>query len=173
MEYYFHWTGKMNQSYILETPERKAVFEAVCDHIGIFTSYRYTFLNRLTGDSKEHKVSHTVTQECGTGIGNMRFSEIVSSRFKIDGVDIWELIQKRGYSLQPRRDGLKVNFDILQNGAPIAYLEAAGANILKDGANSKLGDKLPGKGLFKVSCEESDIDGVFLVCFCLSRVDFC
>ena len=172
MNYYFHWTGKMNQSYVLETLERKPVFEAICDHIGVFTPYRYTFVNHITGNSEEHKVSHTVTTSSGNGIGDISFSTITSSKFKIDGVDIWEIIKNNyGYSLQPKRDGLKINYDILKDGAPIAYLEAAGTNILKDGANSKLGDKLPGRGLFKVSCEEADVEGVFNVCFCLARVE--
>ena len=174
-EYYFHWTGKLNQSYVLETMEREAVYEAICDHIGVFTPYRYTFANRLSGTSTEHKVSHTVTSSYGRDIGNVNisFSDMSSSRFKVDGVNNWDHLSSLGYSIEPERSGIKLNFNILRGGAAVAYLEAAGVNILKDGAESKLGEKLPGTGLFKVSCRESDIEGVFFACFCLSRIELC
>ena len=167
-DYYFHWTGKLNQSYILETHEREAVYEAICDHIGFFTPYRYTFVNRNTAAEQEHKVSHTMT----TRYGSDRLSLVSSSHFKIDGVDNWEYLAKLGYSIEPKRCGIKLNFDVLHHGVPVAYLEAAGTNILKDGANSFLGDKLSAAGLFKVSCKDSDLEGVFMACFCASRVEF-
>lgn len=172
-DYYFHWTGKLNQSYILETPERKAVYEAICDHIGVLTPYRYTFVNRSTGVSREHKVSHTVTNRYGNGLNSgVSFSIVSSSKFKIDDVNNWDYLAHMGYSIEPKRSGIKLNFDVLRYGVPVAYLEAAGANILRDGKQSLLGDKLTANGLFKVSCKDSDLEGVFMACFCASRVEF-
>ena len=170
--YYFHWTGKLNQSYILETPEREAVYEAICDHIGVVTQYKFTFANRMTGESHEHKVSHTVTTRYGDSSGNMSFSVVSASKFKIDGINNWDYLDKLGYSIKPKRSGIKLNFDVLHYGVPVAYLEAAGVNILKDDSKSVLGDKLPGTGLYKVSCRESDLEGVFMACFCAARVEF-
>lgn len=171
-DYYFHWTGKLNQSYILETPERKAVMEAICDHIGVFTPYRYTFANWNTGKKEEHKVSHTVTTRYGSGSENASFSVVSASGFKIDGVNNWEYLVGLGYSVEPKREGIKLNFDVLRGGVPVAFLEAAGVNILKDDKKSVLGEKLPGTGLFKVSCKDTDLEGVFAACFCVSRVEF-
>ena len=171
-DYYFHWTGKMNQSYILETPERRPVYEAICDHIGFFTPYRFTFVNRNTGVSRQHKVSHTVTKRYGNDTESLSFSVVSDSAFKIDDVDNWTYLGNLGYSVEPKQSGIKLNFDVLRHGVPVAYLEAAGVNILKDDKKSFLGDKLPATGLFKVSCKDSDLDGVFLACFCASRVEF-
>ncbi len=171
-DYYFHWTGKMNQSYILETPDRKPVYEAICDHMGVVTPYKYTFINRITGKSHEHKVSHTITSSYGRSSENSRVAAVTSSSFKIDGIDNWEYLGKLGYSIVPKLNGIKLNFDVLYHGMPIVYLEAAGTNILSDNAKTKLGDKLPGPGLYKLSCKDEDIEGVFLACFCASRVEF-
>lgn len=172
-EYYFHWTGKLNQSYILETPERQAIYEAICDHIGVFTPYRYTFANRVTGGTQEHKISHTVTKRYGNGSDSgLSFSVVSASQFKIDDVNNWDYLANLGYSIEPKRSGIKLNFDVLHYGVPVACLEAAGVNILKDDKQTFLGDKLPATGLFKVSCKDSDLEGVFWACFCASRVEF-
>ena len=77
-----------------------------------------------------------------------------------------------GYSIEPKRSGIKLNFDVLHHGVPVAYLEAAGVNILNDDKKSLLGDKLTTTGLFKVSCRDSDLEGVFMACFCVSRAEF-
>lgn len=172
-DYYFHWTGKLNQSYVLETPAREAVYEAICDHIGVLRPYRYTFINRKTGTSRQHKVSHTVTTGSGNGMEDSSFFIVESSRFKIDDVDNWEYLNSLGYSVEPKRSGIRLNFDVLHHGVPVAFLEAAGVNILKDGAKNPLGDKLPGTGLYKVSCMDADLEAVFMACFCVSRVEFC
>lgn len=171
-EYYFHWMGKLNQSYVLETPSREAKFEANCDHIGFFTPYRYTFVNCSTGVSEEHKISHTVTTRYGNGSDSLSVSLVSSSRFKIDDVNNWEYLENLGYSVEPQRVGLKLNFEVLHCGVPVAHLEAAGVNILKDDATNPLGDKLPANGLYKVSCKDADLEAVFIACFCVSRVEF-
>ena len=171
-DYYFHWMGKMNQSYVLETPERQTVYEAICDHIGVLTPYRYVFTNKISGESREHKVSHTVTKRNGTGSGRLSISLVSASQFKIDDVNNWDHLANLGYSIEPKREGIKLNFDVLHHGVPVAYLEAAGANILKDDAKSLLGDKLTAPGLYKVSCKDTDLEGVFAACFCVSRVEF-
>lgn len=171
-EYYFHWTGKLNQSYILETPAREAVYEAICDHIGVLTPYRFTFADRRTGKTQEHKVSHTVTTRYGNGTDSLMFSVVSSSHFKIDDVENWRYLSGLGYSVEPEHRGIKLNFTVKHCGVPVAYLEAAGVNILKDNAKNPLGDKLPGQGLYKVSCKDSDVEAVFAACFCVSRVEF-
>lgn len=169
VEYYFHYTGKLNQSYIMETHGRQPIYEAVCDKVGVVKPYEVTFVNHLTGSSVSRKVTHTLTQS--TGVGN-NISITDSSSFKIDGVDNWDYLGKLGYSLEPHIEGLKINCDLLHYGIKVARIESAGANILKDGATNPLGDKLPGKGLYKVSCKTSDVEGAFMACFSLARVDF-
>lgn len=166
-EYYFHFTGKLNQSYVLETPYRRAVYRADQEKINPFGKEKFHFINEATGSERVREVSHTLTKE----VGNGTISIPVSSTFTVDGKDIWELIGSMGYSLDPQRSGLHYDYDVYRYGVKVARLDAAGTNILKDGADSKLAEKITGSGLFKVYCRQADIEGVFLACFCLSRVE--
>lgn len=172
-EYYFHFTGKMNQSYIMETPERAPMYTANCDKIAVFTPYEYTFTNMYSGASFSAKVTHTLTSRYGTNHGNgLSTSVPTNSSFKINGVNCWEYLHKLGYAIAPSLSGIKLNFDIKKNGQTVARLEAAGTNIIRDDKQSKLGEVLPGPGLYKVFCKSADIEGVFMAAFIASRVEF-
>lgn len=167
-EYYFHFTGKMNQSYIMETPQRTPVFEAICDKIGVVSDYEYTFKNHQTGVSRPCKVSHTLTQSNGIGMG---FSIATASAFKIEGKRNWDYLGELGYSIEPGIRGIKLNFDLYHYGVKVGNLEAAGVNILSDDKQYRLGDAIPGKGLYKVTCRPSDIEGAFFACFSAARTE--
>ena len=161
-EYYFHFTGDGNQNYILETIDRKPIYEARCDKIGIVSNYKFTFINNLTKKQEEHLVSHVISQSYD--------SFVTSSNFKIDNVNVWDILGKEGYSLEPHFNGLKSYFDILCYGIKVAKIELAGTKSYKEGANKLLGD-IPIKGMFKIYAKERDIDMVFLSAFILSKVD--
>lgn len=167
-EYFFHFCGKLNQNYIMETPQRRAVYEAACDKIGVVSDYEYTFKNHQTGASKTCKVSHTVTQSNGVGMG---FSIATASNFKIDGIKNWDHLGELGYSIEPGIKGIKLNFDLYHYGVAVGHLEAAGTNIISADKQHFLGDALPGKGLYKVTCRPSDIEGAFFACFSAARTE--
>ena len=161
-EYYFHFTGTANQSYILETLDRKPVYEAKCDKVGIISKYEFTFINHLTGKEIKHLVSHVTS----TSYDNF----VTSSNFKIDDVNVWDILGKEGYSLDPHFNGFKSYFDIAHYGVNVAKIELAGTKSYKEGASKLFGD-VPIKGMFKVYAKDSDIDMVFLCAFILSKVD--
>ena len=161
-EYYFHFTGKANQSYILETLDREPTYEARCDKVGIVSKYEFTFINHLTKKETKHLVSHVVSSSYD--------SFVTSSKFKIDDVNVWDILGKEGYSLEPHFNGLKSYFDISHYGVNVAKIELAGTKAYKEGGTKLLSD-VPVKGLFKVYAKDSDIDMVFLCAFILSKVD--
>ncbi len=161
-EYYFHFTGTANQSYILETMDRNPIYEAKCDKLGIVGKSKFTFINHLTGKEEEHLVSHVISQSFD--------NFVTSSNFKIDDVNVWDILGKEGYSLEPHFNGLKSYFDILRYGVKVAKIELAGSKANNDGASKLLGN-IPIKGMFKVYAKDSDIDMVFLCAFILSKVE--
>lgn len=169
--YYFHWCGKLNQSYVLETPDREAVFRADCHKITLFRPYDYDFVDAKTGSATRHLVSHTVTSRYGTGSDNVTFSAVAKSSFKIDDVDVWELLHTAGYKVVPRVSSLRLNFDVFKGDKQVAFLESAGVNVAK-GTSYKLGDKLPADGVYKVYVSGGDIEQIFTACFAVSRVEF-
>ena len=161
-EYHFHYTGAGNQSYVLETMDREPVYEARCDKMGIVSKSKFTFINHLTGKETEHLVSHVISTSYD--------SFVTSSKFKIDDVNVWDILGKEGYSLEPHLNGLKSYFDISRYGVKVAKIELAGTKSYKEGASKIFGD-IPIKGMFKVYSKDSDIDMVFLCAFILSKVD--
>lgn len=161
-EYYFHFTGYLNQSYTLETIDRVSVYEARCDKMGVLSKSQFTFINHLTGKEEKHSVSHVINQSFD--------NFVTSSNFKIDGTNVWDILGKNGYSLEPHFKGLKSYFDIMHFGVIVAKIELAGTEAYKDGAG-KLLSNMPIKGMFKVYAKKSDLDMVFLSAFILSKVD--
>lgn len=167
-EYYFHFCGKLNQSYILETPEREPIYEINCDKMGIVNQYVYTFTNHLTGKSFTSNVSHTTTTE----YGSETFSLIDQSYFKLDNVKIWDVIAEKGYSLKPYIDKIAMSFEVSHYGVHVADIVAAGTNILKEyEGKGGLRDVAMTQGIYRVYCRESDIDAVALIAFAVSRVE--
>ena len=95
---------------------------------------------------------------------------VTSSNFKIDDVNVWDILGNGGYSMEPHLNGFKSYFDIFKYGVAVAKIELAGTKAYKENASKILGD-IPIKGMFKVYSKDSDIDMVFLCAFILSKVD--
>lgn len=165
-EYYFHYFGKLNQSYVLETPDREAVYEAICDKFNFFGKDTFTFKNKLNGNSKTMKVSKAVSHSTGDGRG---FEVILDSSFKFDDVNNWDYIGNLGYSTDFHLDGLKVSGEISHYSIKVADFVPGGTNVVK-GTDSKLGN-LPARGIYIVHCKESDIEAVFFILFSLARIN--
>ena len=167
-EYYFHFNGKMNQSYVLETTDRKPIVTMHCDKVGIVTKFKFTFKNELTGKETNYEVGHTVTQRTGGG----SIMVPCKSSFKINGQDVFKLIGSMGYSIISKIEGFKLNFEICHLGTVVGSLVAGGANVAKEGKNYGAIGNLPTQGVFTVKAKESDLDAVALIAFAVSRVEF-
>ncbi|MBR0137572.1 MAG: hypothetical protein IJM15_04115, partial [Erysipelotrichaceae bacterium] len=154
-DYYFHYCGKLNQSYVLETPEREPAYEINCDKMGMVNDYIFTFKNCLTGKEETRNVSHTIT----TSYGSESFSIVDKSYFKIDEKNIWEYIAEMGYSVDPYLDPVAFSFKVRHYGVEVADLKAAGTNILPayEGKGG-LRDVAMSSGLYKVSCRDEDVE---------------
>ena len=166
-DYYFHFCGKLNQSYIMETTAREPVYEFNCDKISLLKDFVFTFKNHLNGHEEAHNVSHTVT----TSYGDDSFSIVDKSWFNIDGKNIWEYIADMGYSVEPYLDPVAWSFRIRHYGVEVAQLKAAGTNILEQYEDKKgLRDVAMMAGLYRVSCRQSDAEAVAIIAFAVSRV---
>ncbi|MCQ2435986.1 MAG: DUF3592 domain-containing protein [Clostridia bacterium] len=165
-DYLFHYTGKLNQSYILKTAEDKTpVYEAVCDKMAVIGASDYTFVNHVTCHRKQLKIGHTTE----TSYGNGNLSMITDSYFKIDGQICWDVLGNMGYSVEPYLEKFNIAVDVKKYGIKVAHFEQAGSNVVSE-KQTKLGEVLKSPGIYKVNCRESDIEGVFLACFCFSRI---
>ena len=168
-EYYFHFCGKLNQSYIMETLDRKPIFECNCDRMGVVKPYLYTFKSHITNDEWTSEITHTVTQSYGSDNG---VSVVDKSYFKIDGMIIWDYIGQKGYSIEPYLDTVAWSFKVNHYGIHVADIKVAGANILEKYEGQDGLRNIPAsKGLYRVYCRESDIDAVAMIAFAVSRIE--
>ena len=166
--YVFHFTGKLNQSYVMEKPYGDAVYRAECAGISIFRDTTYTFVNCLTGIQEVKKIGKTVTTSVGDGNG---FGVTITSSFKIDKVSVWDIIADMGYGFEFRLNGLCAHYDIYKNDELAGYVELGGSGLYKEQyKDSKLGH-VPTNGIFKVECGENEIPAFFLICFAITRTE--
>ncbi|MBQ6654387.1 MAG: phage holin family protein [Erysipelotrichaceae bacterium] len=166
-DYYFHYCGKLNQSYILETTDREPTYEINCDKMGMVNDFIFTFKNHLTGKEFTSNVTHTMT----VSYGSDNFSLVDKSYFKIDGKNIWEYIAEMGYSVEPYLDPVAFSFRIRHYGVEVADLKCAGTNVLPQYEGKQgLRNVAMSSGLYRVSCRDEDVEAVAIIAFAVSRV---
>ena len=95
---YFHFGGKLNQSFFVEDRNGKTVYECVLKKFNPIGANTFEFTDVDHNYSKTVKIGKTVTTSGGGGpvfVGNE-----LSSRFKIDGVMCWDYLRQRGYEIK-------------------------------------------------------------------------
>ena len=168
-EYYFHFCGKLNQSYVMETPDRNPVYEINCDKMGVVNDYIYTFKSHVSDMEFTSNITHTVTTSTESPNG---FNLVQNSYFKIDGMRIWDYIGQKGYSIEPYIDGIAFSYTISHYGVEVADIKAAGTNILeKYEDKGGIRDVAMMAGLYRIYCRKSDIDACAMIAFAVSRVE--
>ena len=166
--YFFHYAGKMNQSYVLEDKDGRAVYEAKLIKFNALKPCPYDFINHLTLHTERKELGKTVSKSIGTsGFG---YSVPISAAFTVDGVSNWDYLASKGYGFEFIGDLLVPCFNVKHYGVSVAKIETTGTNTLR-GKDSIIG-KLPVNGLFNVECGSSELDGVFMTCLSISRAIF-
>lgn len=168
--YFFHFTGKMNQSYSLEDENHRPVYEAKLRQFTLIKDSDYEFINHVTGESEEMKIGHTVSQSISNG--NFAFRVPISSSFKVNGVSNWDYLAQKGYGFQFSMKGIMPCFHVKRYGVEVAYIETAGADLFEEKETKNPISKLPVNGHFRVECRDSDLDGVFMTCLSITRAIF-
>lgn len=166
-DYLYHFSGKFPKlNYVMEDENREAVYEAVMEEVNLLKAVPYRFIDRRTGKERTMQIGHTIQ----TGSGDEHVQVNLSSYFKIDGVKCWDYLAELGYSFEVMARGIRPIFDVYHYGVKVAHVETGGTNDVREKDNP-IG-KLPVNGIFRVNCRESDVEELFMVCFCISRAIF-
>lgn len=169
MEYVFHFTGKLNQSYVIEDKNGKAVYEAECERITLFRDTPFIFRDMVAGTEERKLVGHTVTSSAGDGFG---FGAYLTSSFDIDQAPVWEILKEMGIDCAFSLRGIFSYYTIYRHGKEIGHAQLAGTGAyIPKYKDSKLG-QLPANGIFKICCPPTEIPGVFLLCLAITKTDF-
>ena len=136
------------------------VYEGRMTKFKLFGAAPYTFVNHITNKTFEHNIGKTITAE-ESGLTGM-FS--ASSHFKFDGEKIWHYLHDKGIRINSNMSGNKIGmtYEISFEGKPIATIASS-----SPGGKSIITTDM----YYDVTCEEKDLDLVFLVAFSIAKTN--
>ena len=148
------------QGFFLEDEGGKVIYEAKMLKFSLFSASPFEFTNNITNKKEEHKIGKTVTAEESGLAGD--FS--TSSYFKYDGEKIWDYLHKKGIRINSTLASKKLgmSYDVTFEGEPFATIATS----------SPKGKSIITTDLYyDVTCDEKDLDLVFLVAFAIAKTD--
>lgn len=166
-EFVFHFTGRLNQDYVMKNRFGEPVYEAKCSGIKLVKDTEYEFKNCSTGEISTKKISHTITQYNG----NASFGTAMQSAFKMNDEICWDVLSDMGYGFDFSLNGIKAHYEVRHEGVNIGYAEIGGTGLMNEKYKDNPLGKVPTNGIFKIECPRSEVEAMFLICFCLSRTE--
>ena len=152
----------IKQAFFLEDENNNLVYEGKMTKFSLFGASPFEFINHLTNKEEVHKVGKTVTIEQG---GNDWISFMSKrSYFKYDDKKIWDYLHEMGIRIDSQLSGNKIGmtYEVSFEGNPIATICSS----------SPKGKSLITTDIYyDVTCEEKDLDLVFLVAFAIARTE--
>ena len=152
----------VKQSFFLEDENGNTVYEGKMTKFSLFGASPYEFINHRTNRTEVHKVGKTATAEVGGGGLISALSK--RSSFRFDGQKIWDYLHDEGIrigtGISDRKLGM--SYDVTFKGAPLATI----ANSSPKGKSIFTTDLY-----YDVTCEEKDLDLVFLVAFSIAKTE--
>ena len=128
----------------------------------IFGAAPFEFINHITNKTETHKVGKTLTVEQG---GNDLISFMSKrSYFKYDDKKIWDYLHDLGIRIDSKTSSNKIGmtYDITFGGKPLATISTSspkGKSIITNDM------------YYDVTCEEKNLDLVFLVAFSIAKTE--
>lgn len=158
--------GKMNQSVAMKDERNALVFEANLVKFRLLSASDFEFVNKKTTIKQLYKVGKTRTTEMGTG----HSSFTTSSYFKLNGENVFEVLEKKGYHFK-----MLTKLNVIH--PEFAMVDNNGTQLATYKLNVK-GERQEGvKGIGKsqrnilITTQSQDLETIFLGAFILSKVD--
>ena len=153
----------IKQAFYLEDENGNMVYEGKMTKFKFFGASPFEIVNHITNKTEEHKIGKTVTIEQSNGIDIIDFLS-KRSYFKYDGKKIWDYLHDLGIRIDSKLSGNKVGmtYNVSFEGKPLATIATS----------SPKGKSLITTDLYyDVTCEEKDLDLVFLVAFSIAKTE--
>lgn len=150
----------IKEGFTLHDENNNLVYEGKMIKFSLFTAAPYEFKNYITNKTEQHKIGKTITTE-ESGMLDI-FS--TSSYFKYDGENIWNYLHDKGIRINSSISGDKIGmtYEVSFEGnwvATIATSSPKGKSLITT-------DKF-----YEVTCDEKDLDLVFLVAFSIGKTN--
>lgn len=167
--YIFHFDKHLKQGYVMETEDGRVVYEGKMQKMTALKPYVFEFINHLTARHFTREIGHTVSWSAGSGSG-FAAQVPITRQFTVDGQSNWDFLASHGYSFDMVMEGIAVCFRVKYYGAQVAYLKTVGTNAVTK-KNYAVGE-MPVNGIYEVTCRDSDLDMIFMVCMSVARAIF-
>jgi len=163
---FFHFGGKMNQSYFVDDKQGNRVYECNLTKFNLIGASTYDFVDKSTGYVKTLKIGKTVTSESSGGLPFI--GDTMTSRFKIDGVMCWDYLRERGLEIKHLLEGRTViRYELAKLGKTIAKIVPAN---VKDPFNEENVNFLRmGKGCYRLEIFDAKLDDVVMAAFIVAH----
>ena len=155
--------GTVKQAFYLENEDGNVVYEGKMLKFKLLGASPFEFINHITNKTEEHNIGKTVTIEQNTGGGIVDFLS-KRSYFKYDGVKIWDYLHDKGIRIDSSLSGDKIGmtYNVTFEGKELATVKTS----------SPKGKSLITTDLYyDITCEEKDLDLVFLVAFSIAKTE--
>ncbi len=167
-EYYCRFDGNtLSPGYIIEDADRKILFEAKMVKNSLIGARIFEFTDHTTGRTTQHEAGHIVTQS----YNNEFFS--VSSWFKFDGQNIWDVVHDRGIRMNTDLSTKfpYVIYEVFRNGKAFARIESSSIHVHEeDEAQHKI--VVPGgKYYYRIWTDSEDLESLFLAIFAVGETE--
>lgn len=165
---FFHFGGKMNQSYFVEDQKGEKRFECILKKYNPVAANTYEFTDVRHNFTKTVKVGKTLTQSTEGGI--VPVGAVLSSNFKIDGVGCWDYLRNRGYEIKYFvLERPFARFELHKFGKLVAKITPCNG---KDPFNENSMNFLRmGVGIFRIEIIDCRLDDAVMAAFIAARTD--
>ena len=154
--------GTIKQGFFLDDENGNTVYEGKMMKFKIFGASPFEFINHVNGKREEHQIGKTVTvEQQGNGMLDLMS---IRSWFKYDGKKIWDYLHDLGIRIDAKPSGNKLGmtYDISFEGKQIATVASS---------SPKGKSLITTEMYYDVTCEEKDLDLVYLVAFSIAKTD--
>jgi hypothetical protein len=150
----------VKEGFTLEDENGNVAYSTKMIKFKLFGAAPFEFINNITNKKEEHTVGKVLTQT-ESGLAEM-FS--TKSSFKYDGKKIWDYLHEKGIRIntKPSANKIGATYEVSFEGNPIATIATSspkGKSIITTDM------------YYDVTCEEKDLDLVFLVAFSIARTE--
>ena len=165
---FFHYSGKLNQSYTVEDRDGKVHFECKLLKFNPIGASLYEFIDVTTSDKKQMKIGKTITSSSSGGLPIV--GEVLGSSFKIDGVNCWDYVASKGYEIKHLLEGKTIiKYEVIKDQETVAKILPAN---MKDPFNENSVNFLRmGKGIYRLEINDANLPDIVMIAFIIGRTE--
>ena len=152
----------IKQAFFLEDENGNIIYEGKMTKFSLFGASSFELVNHLSNKTEVHKIGKTITVEQG---GNDLISFLSKrSYFKYDDRKIWDYLHELGVRIDSKPSASKIGMSYI--------VSFEGKEIATISTSSPKGKSLITTDMYyDVTCEEKDLDLVFLVAFSIAKTE--